>query len=190
MPIPSGFGLAQFIFEGAGAGPGGCMVTLALDHPFDESPTVLAEEVSEAFAANMIGGLCDEVTHSTTRLRIGTPLGEVVVEVAGGGPGGQSVPCMPPSVALPFVKFSAFGGRANRGRWFLPGVPEEVVDSAGFIDSAARDDYTGNSIAFVAALAVDDFVPVILHSDPELTPTVVLSILCGAKVYTRGSRLR
>ena len=190
MPVPSGFGLVSYVFAGEGAGPGGAMVTLGVDHAFDESPTDLATELAVAYQANIHPLLSSAVQHVETRLRIGTPEGEVVQSVFSAFDGGGTGQNLPPNCAWPVTKYSAFGGRANRGRWFLPGVNEPQVDSTGTISSGAVEDMSEGLIAFLSDLAAADFTPVIFHSDTELTPTVILAMLSGNKIYTRGTRLR
>jgi len=190
MPVPSGFGLVQFIFSGSATGPGGCMVTLGVDHAFDETPTTLATELADAFGDNICPPLVDDVSLTETRLRIGTPEGEIVVSVFGDRPGNESGPSLPPNCAWPATKFSAFGGRANRGRWFLPGIAETLVDQSGAISETAIDDMNLGLAGFLVDLAAADFTPVILHSDEELAPTVILAMISGNLIYTRGSRLR
>ena len=166
------------------------MVTLGVDHDFLDSPSTLAQELYDAFQNGPLPVLSTEVTLASCRLRIGTPDGEVVTEVFGESVGAGSGQNLPPNCAWPVTKFSAFGGRANRGRWFLPGVNADQVDSAGNIVGSASSALSDGLGDFMADLADADFTPVILHSDSELTPTVILAMICGNKIYTRGTRVR
>lgn len=166
------------------------MITLGVDHAFDEPPDTLATELAEAFIDNVLPGLVQTLALVETRLRIATVTGEIVVTDTTGANGSDTSESLPPNVALPIRKLTAFGGRANAGRWFVPGLAEDLVDPGGAIGSTARDAFTTSVGQYMADLATADFTPVILHSDPELTPTVILAMLCGSKVFTRGSRLR
>jgi hypothetical protein len=194
-PIPSGFGQVSYVFTGEGAGPGGCMVTLGVDHDFLDSLSVLAQELHDAFDDNIMGILSPAVTLEETRLRIATPAGEIVTSVFGGNQGGGTGQNSPPNVSWPVLKYSAFGGRANRGRWFLPGMNGAQVTSSGAITGDAQDAMNDALTAYLVALAADDWTPVILHGEPESgpptpEPTVILSMLSGTRVYTRATRLR
>jgi len=188
--IPVGFGQVSYVFAGGPAGPGGAMVTLGLDVPPDVAPAEMAEDLWDAFSTNIMPGLSSSLLFTEARLRFAVTTGEIVQSFFGETVGGDTSESSPPNVAWPVIKFSAFGGRANRGRWFLPGIPEDIVDPSGAINGDATDALNTQLGAFIADLAAANFVPVVLHSDPELAPTVILAMLSGNKVYTRGSRVR
>lgn len=190
MPIPSGFGQVSYIFGGQAAGPQGSMVTLGLDHAFDESPDTLVQELYDAFESTVLGELSSSLDLVEARLRQAGPGGEVVTSYFQTEPGRNGAPASPANVAVPVRKLSAFAGRANRGRWFLPGMPETLVTGSGAIDAIYIDDMNTALVGFMSALAAADFTPVVLHTDSELAPTVILAMFCGNLVYTRGSRLR
>jgi hypothetical protein len=166
------------------------MVTMGLDFPDLVAPATLVASARAALADNIVPLLSPAVTLTETRLRLAGPEGEAVFSDFTTATGEASGNNLPPNTAWPVVKLSAFGGRANRGRWFLPGANADQVDSAGTITSGPVTDMNSALGDYMGDLATADFVPVILHSDSELTPTVVLAMFSGNKVYTRGSRLR
>lgn len=195
-PIPVGFGQASFVFEGLSAGPGGAMITLGLDHPFDENPTVLAQELFDAYTTNILPAQTQTVDLVEVRLRIASPAGEIVFSYFQVATGGDTSESLTPNTSWPITKFTSLGGRANKGRWFLPGMPSDIVDDAGTIENSAVTAMNLQLGGFLVDLAAADFTPVILHSVPEggvpppPDPTPIVSFACGTKVYTRGSRLR
>lgn len=166
------------------------MSTIGLDVRERENLATLAAELSEAFTVGPLDIMSAEAILEETRVRIATPEGEVVFTDTAGANGGTSGQSLPPSAAWPLTKFSAFGGRANRGRMFLPGISIAAVNSAGAIEPSSSNGMSEAMGGFLSDLADADVVPVILHNDTELTPTVILGILCGSLVYDRGTRLR
>lgn len=98
------------------------------------------------------------------------------------------------NVALLVQKRSDFGGRRNRGRMFMPGVPESAVNEIGELTSTYRnavqgllDDWLEN---LQAGGALNTSNMVILHSSAPSTPTVVTSLTCDSRVATQRRRLR
>lgn len=190
MPVPPGFTLVSYIFSGPSAGPGGCMTTIGVEHTFTESPTFFAGELFTAFENEIMPGLTSTVTLSECRIRAGTVGGEITASHFGSAEGGEAGSSMPPNIAVPVTKFSALGGRKNRGRMFLPGVAEGHVGADGVLSGAVIEGFNSSLGAFMTELEAIDATPHILHSDPEDAPTEIIALVCGTVIYTRGSRLR
>jgi len=190
MPIPLGFAQVSYIFSGLAAGPGGCMTTIGVDFPAVADPNVSTEQYHEAFADNIMPALSQDVEHVETRVRFSFPGGEAVFNLFGSTPGSDTSTSLPPNAAWPVLKFTSLGGRANRGRMFLPGVPEDIVGPNGAIESSAVSAFNTQLSAYAAAMEADDNELVLLHSDPLAAPTPLVAMLSGTTVFTRGTRLR
>lgn len=190
MPIPVGFGQVSYVFSGDAAGPGGCMVTLGLDVPSGVAPLDLASDYQDAFVQNIMPALSNDVTLTEVRLRISVAEGEVVQSLFGNFPGQDGSEASPPSVAWPVTKFSQFGGRANRGRWFLPGIPEDITEPSGAIQPAAITAFNEQLADYLEQMTSGDTGLVILHQSELAAPTPIVALLSGSLVFTRGSRLR
>lgn len=113
-------------------------------------------------------------------------------EYLGGGSGSIASGGMPMNTAPLLRKRTGLVGRKFRSNSFLPPVLLDTeVSSAGQITNARRVylEQQINDIAW-AALAIDDYQPVLLHSDPLVLPTVLLPFQVPGKIGTIGRRLR
>lgn len=108
------------------------------------------------------------------------------------GPGGGAAAIMPPNNSLLVRKRSASGGPKNRGRFYLPSVPEGSVDQSGVIETVFYGGTAVNIAAFEVAMTTHAVVNeiVILHSDPLDTPTVITSLFLDPIIATQRKRLR
>jgi hypothetical protein len=89
-------------------------------------------------------------------------------------------------------KLSGLGGRANRGRMFVPGCPEDQIGPTGLILGAHLANL---QLAFTSLY--DDLVAttnignlVIFHDDPAPLPTTITSLFVDPLVATQRRRLR
>lgn len=129
-------------------------------------------------------------------------LGHVVFGNDGGdiridGSGSQSnglapASSLPNNCAYLVRKLTASGGRRNRGRMFIPGVPEGNVIANGEITSAWRTTVQtalSNFYASIFGLAnVDDLV--LFHDSAPFTPTVITDLVLQNKIATQRRRMR
>lgn len=108
---------------------------------------------------------------------------------AGAGLGAGN--CVPQNTAYLLRKRTALGGRRNRGRMFVPGVPEAAVSNAGELTAPTVSDINDVNDVFLASLATFLTPMVILHrNDPFLPPTEVTALICQSTVATQRRRLR
>jgi len=98
-----------------------------------------------------------------------------------------------PQVAYRVTLQTALAGRANRGRMFLPGVPEDKVDAGGTVDATA----VANAAAFVADAAdrietalVALTAQWVLAQPKTGTFEVIVSALGRSKAGTQRRRLK
>lgn len=113
------------------------------------------------------------------------PIAEVVATTTGSRAGGS----LPQNCAGLLRKASAVGGRANRGRMYLPPCffREGDVDNVGVIAEPFRSDVSNgwSSVLFT-------FHPVILHDEtsPTTLPTEMTSVSLDSVIATQRRRLR
>jgi len=162
----------------------------------DPTPNTLATDLHDTWATRIVTPLYgDTYQLIRTEVRIGQPAGEPLQGVHSEivlGIG--STARLPQNCAVLVQKRSALGGRANRGRMYVPGtLGESVVSDSGSITSA---NLSGQQTAFNNLLTdLDTAFPlsitgmVILHSS-ALDPTVVTSLNVQQLISTQRRRLR
>lgn len=190
MPIPPGNALLTFVFGGEAAGPGGCVTTMGVSHVVEETPSEFAQEMYDAFGTTILDVLSGFVSLTECRVRMGTAEGEFVTSAFGSSTGAVGGDGEPPNLAWPIVKFTELGGRANKGRMFIPGLPDGAVEPNGAIETVARAGMNDALDAWVVELIAADAFPVLFHPTTEAPPTEIISIVCGNLAYSRGTRLR
>lgn len=94
-----------------------------------------------------------------------------------------------PQVAALLAKTTNFGGRMNRGRMYLPGVPIDVMGSDGGLSGGMSSSLATAAETFLDALFNLDAPMVILHSSSS-DPTAVNSMIPRGFVATQRRRLR
>lgn len=111
--------------------------------------------------------------------------------------GGIGSNMLPSSVAVLVQKRTAFAGRRNRGRMYLPGVPAQDVGGTtapNDLDSGQLVTWQANLDAFMAFLQGstmgDALNPVILHPAPSTPVTEVTAFSVQARLATQRGRLR
>lgn len=102
---------------------------------------------------------------------------------------------VPQNTAFLVRKQTTLGGRRNRGRMYIPGVPESWVTGAGVVPIAN----VGNVNTACAALGIGGSVHTafgflgqmqLLHQSGSQTPTEVVDLQCQRVVATQRRRLR
>lgn len=149
------------------------------------------DSVSDALAAPYKAQLGTGSRYNGVHILVGNdgPLGEFDSATTAGG-GTRSGDLVSPQVQGLLKKSTAFAGRKNRGRMFIPDMSEAQVDNGGLINSGGQallqDIANAWRIAVPAAsgLITD---PVILHTDAT-APTVITAMLAEARVATLRNR--
>lgn len=192
MVIPEGFAQVNLIFAGA-AVPTGAQITMGLFIEDEEStPTEVGEEFADLWrAAGISANMSSDVDLAQVLVKFGpnaTGPSALLGETDGGS---LSSPCTP-NVAFLVRKNTAAGGRAGRGRFFLPGVVESQVDGAGMIASETRTNLQADLDTLMSSLVSAGLIPTLLHGEnaPISTPLQVTSLTVDAKAATQRRRLR
>jgi len=147
------------------------------------------------------GSLRPSTTHTGVRLTIGTgDPDNLVLFIADGTTGTSSDEKLPQNCALLVSKNTAFGGRKNRGRFFIPNIlAESSVNEVGVIGSSTVANYQTFADNFLTDIsgsgdAGDLNIPmVILHNGIASTapdPTLVSSLSVSNVISTQRRRLR
>lgn len=190
--IPLGFAQINWQFTGDQL-PLGAEVTMGCDvSSFSGSAQTAAAAASLAWRSNVMPVLNQGTVLVNTHVKFGPAAtgeaGDDSTTLAGTG----ANPGMTPNVTLLVHKRTLFGGRAGRGRMFVPGLQESSVDEKGILDSgtvtAAQTAFDG----LLSDLGTSLLIPVLLHgaASPITIPSTITDLVVDAKVATQRRRLR
>jgi hypothetical protein len=190
--IPAGFAEATLEVTIPGdAGP----AFVVTGHDF--GPAVNAQIIADALAAvygtatnlRSIMGVDATLSKVTVRANFAGPdlfVGEAVINAAGL----EVRQLLPPQNAVLFQKLSGLAGRRNRGRMYVPAIPEDLVDMAGMLDSGYLSNCQAAATSLLAEYSAAALPLVILHDDAAFAPTDVSALEVSPKVATQRRRLR
>lgn len=103
-------------------------------------------------------------------------------------------PALPQNCAFLVKKRTAFGGRQNRGRMYIPGCPQESVDASGVLTAGKVASIAGKLNTWLDAINGHAHVDtaVVLHGPGTFspTPTPITSLTVDARIATQRRRLR
>lgn len=162
MTIPSGF--AQITHEFVGESlPHGAAVVYGVANALDQTAILVAGDCHNRFTPIM-AQLSAGVTLQLTRAKLGPDDTGPSAEVVDPEPGAVAVASgIAPNVAYLATKTTELGGRRGKGRMFIPGASETVVDGTGTITTAFQDTLQGLLNDFLAGLETDGVPMVLLH---------------------------
>lgn len=154
LTIPAGDGIATYRFTVSGDSEEmNCVVgvrtaspPLGVDH---------ANRLMRAMATTVLLNISSSTTLLGVTLRVKQDGGDFLVfeSNAASVTGGAAGAAAPQNTALILRKVTTRGGRRGKGRMFIPGIPEGVVDQAGILTATARTDFTTLAGQFLAALS-------------------------------------
>ena len=193
MEIPSGYAQANLKFTGSAA-PTGAEITIGLDVSlYGTTPTDLAQDIAEGWNTAGIDALVvDGIALTQVLVKFGPQATGPSGLWTGNIGGTVSQDGSAPMVALLVHKVTALGGRAGRGRFYHPGLSEQVVDESGVVGDTTLGNWLTALDTFHGILVAVDAPPVVLHSDgsPISTPTPVTAFLPTEQVGTQRRRNR
>jgi len=188
MQIPVGHGQATWLLSGPVC-PTGAVVTCGFFNATDRTASQCCLDLDNVFATNVMPVVVDGVTHVGTLVKLGPNDDGPTAIITGSTVGGISAQGTPPNVSALISKVTNVGGREGRGRFFLPGLPENDVDESGLITSGhlailqpAMDD-------FLTAAESED-VPLELLHNSSRNPSGITVLSVDVKVATQRRRLR
>jgi hypothetical protein len=190
--IPTGFAQSNLVFGGSSM-PRGAEVTLGHSlSGYAGDATQAAEDIGTAFDTEVMGVLTNTTTLISCRVKFGPDATGPSAEFPIGSTGGGSNPGVSPAVSWLVHKVTAFGGRAGRGRMYVPGLQESSVSVAGVIDGGSVTAMQSAMSAYLLALGVLNLDPVVLHSvgSPLVTPSSITAFNVDSTVATQRRRQR
>jgi len=153
------------------------------------TPPDIAEAVWPAWNDNMASRIDTDVLMGPIHVQQGTGSGINSGDGTSDGAGTSSLDACPPNCALLIQKFTGLGGKANRGRMYLPfAVDQTGVSQGGVVEGAVVDATTDAFNGLIADLAAADLPMVILHAGAGL-PAEVISGTCESLLATQRRRL-
>lgn len=193
MIIPTGYAQANFRFTGD-ALPTGAEITMGYDVTgFIGGPDDAAEGLALNWTSSeMFNFQCDSVALTSVLVKFGpiaTGPSAIYPTTVTGFESGQSVA---PNTSVLVRKTTALGGRAGRGRLFLPGIPEAKITESGAVDASWATSRQNDLNQWLLDDIADDLVPVVLHSagSPITAPTPITVLLLDSIAATQRRRLR
>lgn len=192
MEIPTGFGQVNWVFTGSGI-PTGAEVTCGITtSDWTGTPTEAAEELYGHWQSDIMGILLSTLVLAECRVKFGPTATGPTGVFGGSAGGGVGSPGIQPATALLVSKTTSFGGRAGRGRMFVPGMSEADVQEDGDVDPSFLSAAQGSFDALHADMVASDLEPRLLHSatSPLSTPTLIDAFIVQGKVATQRRRLR
>lgn len=193
MEIPTGYGQLNMKFTGS-AIPTGAEMTVGFDHTgFVGDPSDAADSFQTDLVAAAVDDMyCNTVEMSSLLVKFGPndtgPSFEKSVSLVGN----QNTSSAGPNVTVLLQKITAFGGRAGRGRMYLPGIPENSIENDGLLATSYFTAWDEVWDAFRIATAASDLPLSLLHSadSPISVPTPITRINLDPKTATQRRRLR
>lgn len=192
MLIPLGFAQINAIHTGTSL-PFGAQWTLAVNHDnIEQTPIQVAQAFEDALqVSNLYDQVCLGVTMTSVLVKFGpNDTGKSALEPANepGVNGNQAAP----QAAFLIHKNTDDGGRAGRGRFFLPGVPDATLNPSGTIVSANLSAMQTALETFRTNLIANDLIPVVLHNvgSPLSSPSPITSFSADARAATQRRRMR
>jgi hypothetical protein len=203
LDLPDGFAQASLKFKGTALRyPGACVIGLNVDEA-GSTPENTAAVIAGAWATSFEDVQSSGVTLESILVKFGPietgPSAEVVYNDVGGSASSSSSP----QVSCLIRKNSLMGGKRGKGRMYIPGIPEGVVDPDGTIISATLSLWQTAANAFYSSLATGLRPMYLLHrtrepgttkptdpGSPAPIPSLVTSLSAQSVVATQRRRLR
>lgn len=192
MEIPVGFLQANFRFGGPGY-PLGAECTMGFDHTaFVGDPQDAADFLFTTWAATIGQYQVTDCYLTGVLVKYGPNSTGASAEATGTDPGVLADDPSPCAVSWLVKKVTLLGGRAGRGRMFIPGIGEAASLDGGVILAAAKNAMQTECDDFLTAVNGADLTPVLLHGagSPIATPTPITSLVVDATVATQRRRQR
>lgn len=186
--IPEGYAKVTYRFTGDAVNfPAN--VTIGMNNGDDLSAEDLADAMAAAMVDNVMADLSNQVFLESVLVKLGPNDTGAFAQVDVGEVGGASLINVPPQVAYIVQKRTAAGGRKNRGRLYMPGLPRAATNDQGEIlpDNLVtlNTDWNG----FFVDTSTGGSNPVVLHSS-VLTPTPITSFNVEQLLATQRRRQR
>jgi hypothetical protein len=188
MIIPVGFAQASFLHNLIGSDKK-AVCTFGVELQGTDFGENRAADLAGIWETRVMPQMTDVWVFDRATLKYGPvstgPTFESVSTTQGGASGDSTTP----QVATLVRKTTALGGRKNRGRLYVPGVPEAQVGPTGALTSTYRTTLQTLWTGVLSDLATANMPMVILHASSS-DPTTVASLVVDEEVATQRRRLR
>lgn len=106
--------------------------------------------------------------------------------------GQQGPDMMPLNNSALISKVTGVGGRRNRGRMYVPGVPEASYENNGQLDVTAQVGWQSNldAVFDLAAALAPPATPVLFHETAPFTVTPITALLIVPLIASQRRRIR
>jgi hypothetical protein len=185
--IPVGFSKITYNLGGTGA-PLGAQVTMGVNNAGFALPTAVATAARLAFVNRILPDISNTIQLISVRAKNGPNDVGAFAEIPGAAGGGATAAAASPAVSILVRKHTASGGRKARGRLFMPGIVETIVDPSGIITAANVTTFQTDWSNYLADMIAAGFTPCILHTDTA--PNDVNSMNVENVVATQRRRQR
>jgi len=181
--IPATFAQADLAFDLPGQAVDDAHVVFGiLAAAYDSA---LADVIFSEWETNVLPLQSNAITLNSVTLRDSDA--NVFVSSQSPAQGGASSEMEQPQVAVLVKKLSTIGGRANKGRMYIPGVPGAALVPEGVMASGVQATWQNGFDNFFASLGATDVGMFILHSGVAF-PTSVSSLQVSPVVATQRRR--
>lgn len=192
MVIPELFAQVNYRFTGLCC-PTGAEVTMGVDNTAaGMTAQELGTAMGNAFVANLLPDLSQSITLSSVLVKLGPNDTGASAEVAYGNAGTAGATGEVPQCAILVQKITGSGGRAGRGRFFLPGAPESTFSAAGVMSGANQLNWADNLDAYQNEVEATTLSLALLHgpTSPINVPTLITSLAPQLRAGTQRRRNR
>lgn len=192
MIIPVDFAQINAIHTGSGL-PHGAQWTLGVGmDTFVGTPADLAQAFEQWILDSNLYDLVSQAVSMTSVLVKFGPNATGPSHLEPANEPGTAALQQTPAASYLVHKNTADGGHAGRGRLYVPGVPEEDINTDGLLESGRASAVTTAFASILASANGDGCIPVVLHAEdsPLSTPSPITSFSCDARIATQRRRLR
>lgn len=156
------------------------------------NPAAACADARDAWQTNMSPRQISGVSLVATRVKFGPNATGPSAEVASSIPGGAGGAGVSSAVSVLIHKTTGAGGRAGRGRMFVPGLQETDVSDAGAITGATLTAWQTSASGLLTDLGTALLIPALLHGvgSPITTPSTILTLTVDGVVGTQRRRQR
>ena len=192
MPIPALFGQVNAIHTGTGV-PHGAQWTLGLGTAAYGSDVVTAAKDFEVALLN--SGIYDSVPSNVAVTTVGMKFGPDETGPSTLEPAnepGTGTQTDTPQICVLVRKNTALGGRAGRGRLYLPGPSAQAIDPGGVLVGSFITNLQAAFDTFFDELEATNLPPYLLHGagSPISTPTPITGFSVQSVIATQRRRVR
>lgn len=195
MIIPAGHAQVNLVFTGT-ALPNGAEMTFGVDiGTIVGAISDLPQDIADLWGtSNMRALMTNETALTEVRVKVGPNDIGPTYEASPAIQGTDAGTAVPPNAAVLITKVTAAGGRAGRGRLYLPAVDKAEVDDAGNLTGPMVAAVNTNADAFLDGLTALGTPMEVFHgaTSPLFSsgPTNVTALVCQNRIATQRRRLR